>query len=176
MERRGFQGYESAEIAAHSTRDAKKILSPTEVYAAHRQLAAEFGNQADQVVAAARARSLAVSEAPRPEQIQTRVQESVTWARDKIFEREAVGDERGVLRDALRRGMGELRYPRRFAPTLKPAAIPESFRRFGGPKHASGRLFTTRQVLGAERDVIRMMRDGQGQAAQTMPIQLASCA
>src|SRR6202034_118388 len=33
--------------------------------------------------------------------------------------------------------------------------------------------FTTRQVLGAERDVIRMMRDGQSQAAQTMPIQQA---
>ena len=35
----------------------------------------------------------------------------MTWAREKVFEREAVGDERGIFRDALRRGMGELRYP-----------------------------------------------------------------
>ena len=172
MERGGFRGYESAEIAAHSTRDAKKILSPAEVYAAHRQLAAEFGNQADQVVAAARARSLAVSEAPRPEQIQTGAREAVTWAREKVFEREAVGDERGIFRDALRRGMGEIRYTEIRA-NFEARRDTGEFQQVETPKHASGRLFTTRQVLGAERDVIRMMRDGQGQAAQTMPIQQA---
>ena len=172
MERGGFQGYESAEIAAHSTRDAKKILSPAEVYAAHRQLAADFGNQADQVVAAARARSLAVSEPHRPEQVETRAREAVTWARDKVFEREAVGDERGIFRDALRRGMGELRYPEIRA-NFEARRDTGEFQEIAGPKHASGRLFTTRQVLSAERDVIRMMHDGQGQAAQTMPIQQA---
>jgi conjugative relaxase-like TrwC/TraI family protein len=172
MERHGFQGFESAEIAAHSTRDAKKILSPTEVYAAHRQLATEFGNQADQVVAAARTRSLSVSEPQRPEQIQARAQEAVTWAREKVFEREAVGDERGIFRDALRRGMGELRYPEIRA-NFEARRDTGEFQEIAGPKHASGRLFTTRQVLGAERDVIRMMHDGQGQAAQTMPIQQA---
>jgi conjugative relaxase-like TrwC/TraI family protein len=172
MERRGFQGYESAEIAAHSTRDAKKILSPAEVYAAHRQLAADFGNQADQVVAAARARSLSVSEPHRPEQVEARVREAVTWARDKVFEREAVGDERGIFRDALRRGMGELRYSKIRA-NFEARRDTGEFQEIAGPKHASGRLFTTRQVLGAERDVIRMMRDGQGHAAQIMPIQQA---
>jgi conjugative relaxase-like TrwC/TraI family protein len=172
MERRGFQGYESAEIAAHSTRDAKKILSPAEVYAAHRQLAADFGNQADHVVATARTRSLAVSEPQRPEQIQMRAQEALTWARDKVFEREAVGDERGIFRDALRRGMGELRYPEIRA-NFEARRDNGEFQEIAGPKHASGRLFTTRQVLGAERDVIGMMRDGQSQAAQTMPMQQA---
>ena len=172
MDRRGFQGFESAEIAAHSTRDAKKILSPEEVYAAHRQLATKFGNQADQVVAAARARSLAVSESQRPEQVQTRAHEAVTWARDKVFEREAVGDERGIFRDALRRGMGEIRYPE-IRSNFDARRGDGEFQEIAGPKHASDRLFTTRQVLGAERDVIRMMRDGQGHAAQIMPIQQA---
>src|SRR5580658_6764678 len=143
MERHGFQGFESAEIAAHSTRDAKKILSPAEVYAAHRQLAAEFGNQADQVVAAARARSLSVSEPQRPEQIQTRAREAVTWAREKVFEREAVGDERGIFRDALRRGMGEVRYPEIRA-NFEARRDTGEFQEIAGPKHASGRLFTTR--------------------------------
>lgn len=172
MERHGFQGFESAEIAAHSTRDAKKILSPAQVYAAHRQLAAGFGNQADQVVAAARARSHSVSEQQRPERVATRAQEAVTWARDKVFEREAVGDERGIFRDALRRGMGELRYPEIRA-NFEVRRDSGEFQEIAGPKHASGRLFTTRQVLGAERDVIRMMHDGQGKAAQTMTIQQA---
>jgi conjugative relaxase-like TrwC/TraI family protein len=172
MERHGFQGYESAEIAAHSTRDAKKILSPAEVHAAHRHLAAEYGNQADQVVAAARARSLAISEAPRPERVETRAQEAVTWARDKVFEREAVGDERGIFRDALRRGMGEIRYPE-IRMNFEARRDAGEFQQVETPKHASSRAFTTRQVISAERDVIRMVRDGQGQTTQIMPIQQA---
>ena len=39
-----------AQIAAHNTRDEKEIHSPAEVLAAHRQIAAEFGNQVDRVV------------------------------------------------------------------------------------------------------------------------------
>src|SRR5882757_8883807 len=54
--RSGFSGPEAAQIAAHNTRDSKQILSPSEVMAAHRQIASEFGNQADRVVAEARER------------------------------------------------------------------------------------------------------------------------
>jgi conjugative relaxase-like TrwC/TraI family protein len=172
LERHGFQGFESAEIAAHSTRDAKKILSPAQVYAAHRQLAAEFGNQADQVVAAARAHSLSVSEQQRTEHVETRIREAVTWARDKVFEREAVGDERGIFRDALRRGMGELRYPEIRA-NFEARRDAGEFQQVDAPKHSSGRVFTTQQIISAERDVVRMMRDGQNQAPQIMPIQQA---
>src|SRR5580698_2452707 len=56
LEKTGYQGPEAAQIAAHSTRDKKEIQSPEEVLAAHRQLAAEFGNQADRVVSKARQR------------------------------------------------------------------------------------------------------------------------
>ena len=34
----------------------------------------------------------------------------MTFSRDKNFEREAVVDERAIVRDALRRGMGEITY------------------------------------------------------------------
>jgi conjugative relaxase-like TrwC/TraI family protein len=54
LEKTGYQGPEAAQIAAHSTRDRKEIHSPAEVLAAHRQIAAEFGNQADKVVMEAR--------------------------------------------------------------------------------------------------------------------------
>jgi hypothetical protein len=40
-----------------------------------------------------------------------RVRESLTFARDKNFEREAVVDERALIRDGLRRGMGDVTYP-----------------------------------------------------------------
>ncbi len=39
-----------------------------------------------------------------------RAQEAVTFSRDKHFEREAVVDERLLMRDALRRGMGKVAY------------------------------------------------------------------
>jgi conjugative relaxase-like TrwC/TraI family protein len=172
MERSGFEGHESAEIAAHSTRDRQEILSPAEVLTAHRKLAAEFGNQADRVVSEARTRGLEPLETPHVEHRQMRAQEAVTWARDKVFEREAVGDERGIFRDALRRGMGEIRYPEIRANFEARRATGE-FQPVEAPKYASGRVFTTQQIISAERDVVRMMRDGQNQAPQIMPIQQA---
>ena len=44
LEKTGHNSKESAEIAAHSTRDRKEILSPREVLESHRRLAAKFGN------------------------------------------------------------------------------------------------------------------------------------
>ena len=87
--------------------DKKQILTPAEVLSAHRQLAAEFGNQADRVVADARARTM---EQRQPANSALRAQEAVTFSRDKHFEREAVVDERLLMRDALRRGMGKTTY------------------------------------------------------------------
>src|SRR5437016_1015093 len=90
LEKTGHNSKEAAEIAAHSTRDRKEILSPREVLDAHRRLAAEFGNQPDTVVRAAQLRMqqehVSINAAKS-------VQEAVTFARDKNFEREAVLDE-----------------------------------------------------------------------------------
>src|SRR5206468_380406 len=122
----GRSGKEAAEIAAHSTRDRKEIHSPRDVMAAHRKLAADFGHQADAVVRAARERSQhqgkPVNSFDRVRESLTfsrdknfsntvkrdRVRESLTFSRDKNFEREAVVDERALIRDGLRRGMGEI--------------------------------------------------------------------
>jgi conjugative relaxase-like TrwC/TraI family protein len=172
VERSGFEGHEAAQIAAHSTRDRKQILSPAEIFAAHRELAAEYNNQADQVVAAARARSLAAHELDRPKQVETRAHETVTWARDKLFEREAVGDERAIFRDALRRGMGDVRYGEIRA-SFEARRRAGEFQEIASWKHASGRLFTTQAVLRAERDVLRITRDGQNRVEPIIPIQQA---
>ena len=49
----GREGAGAAQVAAHRTRDSKEIHSPEEVLQRHRELAAQFGHQADRVVAEA---------------------------------------------------------------------------------------------------------------------------
>ena len=100
----GYTGAEASQIAAHATRGKKVILSPEQVLEAHRTVAASFGSQPESVVAQARQRAQTQDRAPG----QTiRAKEAVTYARSSNFEREAVVDERTLMRDALRRGMGE---------------------------------------------------------------------
>ena len=147
LEKSGYSGPEAAQIAAHSTRDRKQTLSAEEVLAAHKEMAAAFGNQPQQVIADARNRAL--KENKEPEQ-NTFAKEAVTFARESIFEREAVADERAILRDALRRGMGEASYRdiRREFDSRREAG---ELRSVQGMKHDSARSFTTPETIAAER-------------------------
>jgi conjugative relaxase-like TrwC/TraI family protein len=172
LEKTGYQGPEAAQIAAHSTRDRKEIHSPAEVLAAHRQIAAEFGNQADRVVMEARRRGQ--ENAPRHERetSQQVARQAVTYARDRSFEREAVTDERELYRDALRRGMSETTYSEVRAGFEARVAAGE-FQLVPGQKHDSGRSFTTAETIRAEKEILRRMQQGQGRAEQIMSIQAA---
>jgi len=170
LEKNGFEGHEAAQIAAHSTRDKKQILSPGEVLSAHRKLAEEYGNQADKVVSEARTRS-------RSNEFQTaradrtaRAHEAVSYARDRSFEREAVTDERALFRDALRRGMGEATYPEIRA-AFEARLAKDEFQLVPNRRHETGRQFTTSKTIEAEKDVIQQMTRGQSQASSIMPIQ-----
>ncbi|MBS1821314.1 MAG: relaxase domain-containing protein [Acidobacteria bacterium] len=164
LERTGRTGKEAAEIAAHSTRDKKDIHSPREVMTAHRKLAADFGHQADAVVRAARELSQHRTQSARPEQ---RVRESVTFSRDKNFEREAVIDERALVRDALRRGMGDVTYPQICAHVDSRLASGE-FQVVERPQSIPGRQFTTAKTIEAEHEIVRRMREGQKQLPPVM--------
>jgi conjugative relaxase-like TrwC/TraI family protein len=170
LERTGYQGPEAAQIAAHSTRDKKEIHTPAEVLMAHRHIAAEYGNQADHVVTDARQRVQGRAEERSPEVPQLRAQEAVTYARDRSFEREAVTDERNILRDALRRGMGVTTYPQVRA-NFEARVASGEFQAVSGQKHDTGRQFTTQETIQAEREVIRRMQQGQHQVPQIMSIQ-----
>lgn len=172
LERKGFHGHESAQIAAHSTRDGKQIHTPAEVLAAHRQLAVNFGNQADKVVAEARSRALENTHQPAPASRQAKASEAITFARDRSFEREAVTDERHLLRDALRRGMSETTYADVQASFQARIASGE-FQAVAGQKHDTGRQFTTTETLRAETDVLQQVRRGKGQAESILSIQQA---
>ena len=107
LREQGIDGAAAAQIAAHHTRDRKELLSPEEVLQRHRELAAQYGHQADRVVA--QAREHGQHRMPDPEM---QAQRAVTWARDHVFERSAVQDRRAILETALVRGMGETTHAR----------------------------------------------------------------
>jgi ATP-dependent exoDNAse (exonuclease V) alpha subunit len=157
LERTGRNGKEAAEIAAHSTRDRKEIHSLGEVIAAHRKLAAEYGHQAEAVVRAAQERSQHRTQRFNPQQW---VRESVTFSRDKNFEREAVVDERALVRDALRRGMGEITYPQVRA-NLDSRLASGEFQAIERSNHLPGRRLTTARTIAAETEILRRVREGQ---------------
>jgi conjugative relaxase-like TrwC/TraI family protein len=166
LEKSGFAGPEAAQIAAHTTRDKKEIHTPSEVLAAHKQVAAAFGNQADRVVQEAKDRSNSMEQRPVAP-AQERVQEAVTFAKNRNFEREAVTDERDILRDALRRGMGELTYPQ-VRENFEQRQTSGEFQQAPGQKHETGRQFTTREAIAEELSTIKHMQQGQQNAEPMM--------
>ena len=129
-------------------------MTPAEVLAAHRGLAAEYGNQPQRVVAEARERAQAQSHNPDR---MAHAREAVTYARSSLYEREAVLDERLLLRDALRRGMGNTTYPQVRA-EFEARHQRGDFLSVESHKHASSPRFTTPETIAAERANIAYVR------------------
>jgi conjugative relaxase-like TrwC/TraI family protein len=172
LSRSGFTGPEAAQIAAHNTRDKKVILSPDQILAAHRQIANEFGNLADRVVAEARERRKEQAHERPEHDRRQQVREAVTFARDKGFEREAVVDERALYVNALRRGMGEMTYPEVRA-SFEARIASGEFKEMAGNGQEAGRRFTTAATIKAENDIVQKVRDGQNRAPQITSIEFA---
>ena len=166
MEKLGIESKAAAQIAAHATRDRKQMAGPEATLAAHQRLAAEFGNQPRQVIATAQ------EQAQKPHYVERKspaqlAHESVNFARDRLYEREAVVDERRLFRDALRRGMGEVMYPdiRR---AIEARLTQGEFLTVHQYPHASARQITTDRMIAMEKEIITTMRAGQGQAEPMM--------
>jgi conjugative relaxase-like TrwC/TraI family protein len=172
MEKNGYEGHEAAQIAAHSTRDNKQILSQQEVLSAHQRLADRYGNQAEQVVSTAKERSQSPEFRETVSDRNARAQESVSYARDRSFEREAVTDERLLFRDALRRGMGVVTYPE-IRSAFENRIDQREFQVVQNDRHDTARQFTTSKTIEAEKAVIEHMISRQGVSPQIMPIQEA---
>jgi conjugative relaxase-like TrwC/TraI family protein len=148
----GIDGAGAAQVAAHRTRDSKELLSPEEVLERHRELAAQYGHQADRVVAEARAHSQ--RHVYEPDRI---AQQAVTYARDHLFERSAVLDRRDLLEAALSRGMGETTYAHIRQEFEQRAARGE----FRTVDHAgAGQQYTTAAMLRMEREIVARMQEG----------------
>ena len=148
----GIDGAGAAQVAAHRTRDSKELVSPEEVLARHRELAAQYGHQADRVVAEARAHEQ--RHVYEPDRI---AQQAVTYARDHLFERSAVLDRRELLEAALSRGMGETTYAHIRQEFAQRAARGE----FRTVNHAgAGQQYTTAAMLRMEREIVTKMQEG----------------
>lgn len=164
LERVGRSGPEAAQIAAHATREKKQDLTKEQVLQAHRDMASDFGNQADRVIAGARQR--AEEHSVRP-QSPIRAQEAMTFARDHLFEREAVADERAIMTAALRRGMGEATFHEVRNEFTKRRENGE-FRSIAQEKYGSSQRFTTPETLAAERSNIKAVETGKSSLAPMM--------
>ncbi|WP_420238255.1 MobF family relaxase [Telmatobacter bradus] len=150
----GREGAGAAQVAAHRTRDKKEIQSQEVVLRRHHELAVQFGNQADRVVA--QAREHAQQFEPGQEKA---VQQSATYARNHVFEHSAVQDERTILQSMLDRGMGQLTYDE----------VRQEFSRrvtsgeFCIISHKEGRAapqYTTAEMVRMEKAIIAGMQQG----------------
>lgn len=158
LEQRGLSGAAAAQIAAHQTRDSKSISITLEAMQdKHRELSVRFGNQPERVVREAQAREV---EEQSPEQKRQRIESGLTYSREKNVERQAVVDERDLMRDSLRRSMGYASFAEvkdRFQNRVSVSDLIERESR------SAARAFTTDQMIAFERDTVAVMRAGQNQ-------------
>jgi hypothetical protein len=162
LEANKVSGSEAAEIGAHRTREKKAHLSPAEMQRLNLALAAQYANDPREIVSAAQARRQHSQELPAVHQAFVAAREAVTFARDRNIEREAVVDERSLLRDALRRATGEATLGD-IRKNFDSRIAKGEFIRVSEPGDDSRwRSFTTARMLGFEQDNIARMRSGKG--------------
>ncbi len=153
------RGAGAAQVAAHQTREGKVELSHEEMQDRHKAMAAHFGNQPERVVKAAREHGERLQQAPEEKAIG----QAVAYSREKNLEREAVAEERELLRDALKRSMGDATVAEvkaEFEKRVQAGEFIETSNR------APGRAFTTSEMIDHERNTIQVMRAGQNQHAE----------
>jgi conjugative relaxase-like TrwC/TraI family protein len=154
----GVRGAGAAQIAAHQTRDDKlPSITHEEMQQKHREMAAQFGHQPEQAIRAAHERQV---EEQSPEQKHQNIESALTYSREKNLERHAVTDERELMRDALKRSMGEASFTevrQQFENRVQAGELIEVENR------SPGRAFTTGEMIGYERNTIEAMRAGQNQ-------------
>jgi len=152
------RGAGAAQIAARQTREGKLELSHEEMQERHKAMAAQFGNQPERVVEVAREQTERLQEKPGEKAIG----QALTYSREKNLEREAVAEERELLRDALKRSMGDGTVAEVKAELEKRVQAGEFIET---RNRAPGRAFTTSEMIEHERNTIQVMRAGQNQHA-----------
>ena len=158
LEQQRLTGAAAAQIAAHQTRDRKlPSITHEEMQEKHREMAARFGDQPERVVRERQARQV---EEQSPEQKHQGIESALTYAREKNLERQAVVDERELMRDSLRRSMGQASFIEVQSHFEKRVQSGDLIER---ENKAPGRAYTTPQMIEYERDTITMMRAGQDQ-------------
>ena len=163
---KGIDGAGAAQIAAHRTRQTKIDRSAEEVRQLWVVRAGEFGDQPEHVTQQARERSV---QSISTEQLNRTADQGLTYARDRNMEREAVVDERHLLRDTLRYGLGNT--------DLEAARRALDHRRTEGgllevarerPSSPSQR-YTTPAMIELEQSNVNLIVKGRDQCCSIMP-------
>lgn len=150
------QGAAASQIAAHQTREPKRDRSHDEVQRQHRTIARAFGDQPARVVEVAEAREWAVDRSHPG----VSARAAMSFAADRNLEREAVIDERALVRDALSRSMGE-RTVHEIQAELSRRVENGEFLEVPQPSGVPTRAFTTPEMIAVERQTVRLMRESQ---------------
>src|SRR5580698_139654 len=156
LEQQGVKGAGAAQIAAHQTRDDKlPAITHAEMQRMHKEVAERFGNQPEQVIRVAHSHEIE-RDVPNRQHLES----ALTYAQDKNLERHAVTDERDLMRDALKRSMGEAGFGEmreRFEKRIESGSLIQV------ESKSPARAFTTERMIQHERDNVSEMRKGQGQ-------------
>jgi len=152
----GVRGAGAAQIAAHQTRDDKlPTITHEEMQQKHREMAAQFGQQAERVIREAQACKV---DDHSPEQKYQAIESALTYSRERNLERQAVTDERELMRDALKRSLGQASFAevhQHFENRVRTGDLIERENR------SPSRAFTTQVMIDYERNNIAEMRAGQ---------------
>lgn len=165
LEAHKLAGAREAQIAGHRTRSRKIHLTPDEMRAVNLALASQYGNDPKAVVRQAQARRHQHYHAGEDAKAPAIAQAAVTYARDRNIEREAVAEERLLLRDALKRAMGDATLQHIRANLNKRIETGEFVEVKRTSLTAPHRSFTTRQMIAYEHQNIAAMTAGQGTSA-----------
>lgn len=158
LARTNQRGAGAAQIAAHQTRERKLETSHEEMQERHRVLATKFGGQPEHIVEAARRRGNQHKAEP-DERI---VRQALAYSTDRNLEREAVADERALLRDALSRSMGQATFAE-VKSGLERKTQAGELTELQKYSNSPSREFTTKAMQSYERETIQRMREGQHQ-------------
>jgi conjugative relaxase-like TrwC/TraI family protein len=164
LEEEGQSGARAAQIAAHRTRDQKLDISHEEMQQRHQEMAHQFGDQPERVMHEARRHQQEI-EPLSEEEKQRSIAQALAYAREKNLEREAVAEERDLLRDSLKRSMGDATLEEvraEFEKRIERGELIEAPR----AEHQPGRAFTTVEMQELERENIRLMRAGQDRSEE----------
>src|SRR5262249_29193093 len=165
----GLSGAGPAQIAAHRTREEKVPLDRRDVKAQHRAVAEAHGDQPSRVVREARDRGPAQTQDPA-----RHAHAAVTYARDKCFEREAVVDQRELMKEALKHASGKApseHVSRAFEDRVKRGDLTSVARDRPG---SASKQYTTPATIANERRNIEHMRQGQDRYRSLVSDKIAS--
>jgi len=154
---RGVQGAKAAEIIALETRNKKLDLTQEQVRELHQEHAAQYGDQPQAVVAAARQRQQAI-ERPTADEAQRAARHAVSYAVEHLSERTATFRDREVMTAALTHAQGNVttdQVRHAFGDAVQHGEI----------VRRPDRRLTTHDAMREERDNIRQMLAGKNTLA-----------